>query len=73
MIRGEGDWKADRLEEENKRLREVLTEYADHISWRCSYRTRYGKCVCGLDEKMAEFGMPPVLVHDPEASENKRI
>lgn len=47
-------------------LREALEEYAEHISWRCQYRSRYGKCLCGLDETMASLGLPPVAVNDIE-------
>lgn len=49
------------------KLGETLTEYADHLAWRCHYRKRYGTCHCGLDEAMAELGLEPVAVQDPEA------
>jgi hypothetical protein len=47
-------------------LREAFIEYADHQSWRCHYRSRYGVCCCGLDELTARLGLPTVEVHDPE-------
>lgn len=42
-----------------------LAEYASHSAWRCEYRTRYKKCVCGLDDLMARIGLPAVPVADP--------
>jgi hypothetical protein len=48
-------------------LKRALLDYADHQSWRCQYRTRYKRCVCGLDELMASLGLEPVAVADPEA------
>lgn len=46
---------------------DALRDYAQHASWRCEYRSRYGKCICGLDDAMERFGLPPVGVIDPEA------
>jgi hypothetical protein len=46
-----------------------LAEYAEHSSWRCVYRSRYGECVCGLDDLMVKLGFPVVPVQDPERKE----
>ena len=55
------------IECENARLREGLREYAQHAAWRCEYRSRYGACLCGLDDFMVGIGLEPVPVDDPEA------
>lgn len=48
-------------------LSEIVQEYVEHGSWRCQYRTRYGSCMCGLDERLAALGLPPCGYDDPEA------
>jgi len=44
-----------------------LALYAQHLSWRCNYRTRYGRCTCGLDGLCDELGIDRVPPDDPEA------
>ncbi len=55
------------LLEEIETLGDAFNEYSAHQSWRCQYRSRYGKCVCGLDDFVAAYGLEPVPVDDPEA------
>ena len=50
------------------KLRLIAVEYAEHGQWRCQYRTRYGRCLCGLDDLLADLGLPPAAFHDPEAA-----
>jgi len=52
---------------ENAALRQALRDYASHQSWRCEYRKRYGKCVCGLDDFLISQNLEPVSPDDPEA------
>ena len=47
---------------------EDFLEYASHQAWRCDYRTRYGKCMCGLDDLCDELGIERIPPNDPEAS-----
>jgi hypothetical protein len=54
-------------------LEEALTEYAEHTAWRCHYRSRYGQCLCGLDDTMRALGLEPVPVHDPEAEHDRQV
>ena len=56
-----------KAEAENQQLREIVENFTEHQSWRCQYRTRYEKCLCGLDEQLAALGLPPCDFHDPEA------
>lgn len=53
-------------------LQNALADYADHQSWRCNYRSRYGKCMCGLDELLASYGLPAVPPNDPEAERKEK-
>lgn len=46
---------------------EEMQEYLAHGMWRCDYRTRYGRCMCGLDALCKRFGIPPIPPNDPEA------
>lgn len=55
------------LQEEIFELRQAFEDYADHQSWRCVYRDRYGECQCGLDDLCKKLGLPIVEVQDPEA------
>lgn len=55
------------VEAERDTLREAFEEYANHTSWRCQYRSRYGSCLCGLDDLMVSFGLATVPPDDPEA------
>lgn len=61
----------DRLVARQAEAERALTNYADHQSWRCSYRSRYGACCCGLDETMEKLGLPPVPVEDPEGGKGE--
>lgn len=56
-------------------LREAFVEYAEHGSWRCTYRTRYPwdpDCRCGLTQTCRELGLPIPDVFDPEAPHDER-
>ena len=56
-------------EAEVVRLREAFSEFADHDSWRCSYKTRYPwdpDCPCGLTRVCRDLGIDPPEVTDPE-------
>ena len=50
------------------RLESLIREYAQHTAWRCEYRSRYGRCACGLDYELEKLGLPPIPVHDPEGA-----
>ena len=50
-----------------EQLRKGFNEFADHQAWRCRYRSRYGKCLCGLDDFTEAHGLDTVTVDDPEA------
>lgn len=56
------------LEPEQLKLLLDLCEYAQHDAWRCHYRTRYGRCVCGLDELCDQVGLERRPPNDPEGS-----
>lgn len=44
--------------------RQIVTDYADHDSWRC-YSTRYpDQCLCGLDDAMNAAGLGDYLKTD---------
>lgn len=53
---------------ERDELLEAFRDYASHQSWRCDYRTRYGECMCGLDDLCDKLGIDRVPPNDPEAS-----